>query len=151
MKLLSIYLGSMNDFTRQFKNNEVLYNQARAYWNKLDDMAFLFILFSILVGAGMAYLYYGPYNNKAGRHYKPQYWLWHLVFTFIISLFLTGLVCGIFAYPKLDGTIGLLIRIAFVNAICASLIYFFISVVCCNCRNLSTNAYRYFCPPKNKS
>ena len=55
MKLLSIYLGSMNDFTRQFKNNEVLYNQARAYWNKLDDMAFLFILFSILVGAGMAY------------------------------------------------------------------------------------------------
>ena len=149
MNLLSIYLGSMNDFTRQFQNNEVLYNQARAYWNKLDDLTIVFIPILLVAGIGMAYWYYKPFNNKPGRHYRPKYWWYFGGGAALLSVVLTSMFGYALAYPKLNGASGLLVQIVCINALYAAFVYIVISLIWCN--YMPTNAYRYLCFRKNKS
>lgn len=146
MKNLDLYkwiAGSVNDFTKPFSQNEALYSRARGFWGQLEGSGMImFIVCGIIVGLLLAYSYYKPFNEKAGRHYKPKYWIFFIAITFAASLIITLLFEYIVATPKLDGAFGLEIRIAIGNAVYATLVYFLISVVWCNW--FSTNAYRLF-------
>lgn len=142
MKLLYLYkwiAGSMTDFTNQFKHNETLYQQARAWWGKLESFSFFILLISVL-GILFACYYYMPYNERPNRHYKPKHWF---IFMFITLIF-TGLITFLFEYiavePQLQGSLGVEIKIAIGNAMYATLLYFITSVIWCNW--LPTNAYR---------
>ena len=145
MKLLSFYkwiAGSMTDFVNQFKNNEALYNQARAYWNKLESSSSIILIIFLVLGILMAVCYYQPYNNRPGRHYTPKHWLIFLAITFVLTFFVTWGFEYFAVPPKLDGATMLQLKIALGNAIYASLLYFIVSVVWCFA--LPTNAYRLF-------
>ena len=145
MKLLSFYkwiAGSESDFTKQFQNNEALYNQARAYWGKMESSSSIILLIFIVVGIAMAYYYYLPYNNKPGRHYTPKHWIYFLLGTFGLSFLLTWLFEYIAISPKLTGAVILQLKIAFGNAIYALLLFVITSVVWCNA--FKTNACRIF-------
>lgn len=142
MKLLYLYkwiAGSMTDFTNQFKDNEILYQQARAWWGHLESISIFILLISVL-GIFFAYFYYRPYNEMPKRHYKPKYWLIFMA----ITLFFTGLITFLFEYiavePRLQGSLGVELKIAIGNAMYATLLYFVTSVIWCNW--LPTNAYR---------
>ena len=145
MKILSLYKwisGSMTDYTSQFKNNEALYNQARAFWNKLESSSAIILITMIVLGVGLAAYYYQPYNNKPGRHYTPKHWVYFLIGTFVLT-FLVTLGFEYFAVPpKINGATLLEIKIALGNAIYASFLYFLVSVFWCNFA--PTNAYRLF-------
>lgn len=145
MKILPFYkwiVGSMTDFTNQFKNNETLYNQARAYWSKLESSSVIILLTFIVLGIAMTICYYQPYNNRPGRHYTPKHWLFFLVSTFILSFLVTWGFEYFAIPPRLTGTTILQMKIALGNAIYASFLYFFVSVIWCFA--LPTNAYRLF-------
>lgn len=147
MKILPFYkwiAGSESDFTKQFQNNEALYNQARAYWSKLESSSLIILLIFIVLGFVMAYIYYQPYNNKPGRHYTPKHWLYFLLGTFGLTFLLTLGFEYIAVAPKLTGATILQMKIALCNAICASGLYFIISLVWCNIDALKTNACRIF-------
>ena len=106
MKLLKIYkwiAGGMPDFTRQFQENEQLYKQAQAFWNKLENSSLLIVLIFLVLGIALAAWYYKPYNNKPGRHYTPKHWAIFLIVTFAVT-FLVTLGFEYFAvHPKLQG------------------------------------------------
>lgn len=145
MKLLQLYkwiAGSQNDFTRQFQNNDQLFNQARTFWNKLDGSMLVVIVAMVVLSIGIAAYYYTAYNNTPGRHYKPIKWLMFLLITFvtilIVSFGLEYLICE----PKLNGAKSLEFMVALGNAVYGSAVYFIISVIWCN--SLPTNAYRIF-------
>lgn len=145
MKLLKLYewiTGTMADFTKPFRNNDILYNQARAFWGRLDVSSIIIVAIFVLLGIAMAYTYYGPFNNKPGRHYKPKYWWSYLCATFILTLLVTLGCEYVIAQPKLDGSFVLELKIAVANAIYSSIIYLIISWIWCQF-NLPTNAYRY--------
>lgn len=145
MKLLGLYkwaTGSMSDFTKPFENNDALFNQAKAFWHRLDDYALIFIVIFIILGIGLAYIYYKPFNEKSGRHYKPSYWLVFLIGSFIVTLFLTYIIEMIVVHSSISGASWLEFKVAFGNAVYAALLYFITSVVCC--RFLKTNAYKIF-------
>lgn len=132
----------MTDFVNQFRNNEVLYNQARAYWNKMESSSVIILIIFLVLGISLAIFYYQPYNNKPGRHYTPKHWLIFLGVTFL-STFLITWGFEYFAFKtSLDGATMLHIKIALGNAIYASLLYFVVSVIWCLW--LPTNAYRIF-------
>ncbi len=142
MKLLYLYkwiAGSMTDFTNQFKDNETLYQQARAWWGHLESISIFIVLISVL-GILFAYFYYSPFNEMPKRHYKPRYWFIFMA----ITLIFTGLITFLFEYiavePRLQGSLGIEIKIAIGNAVYATLLYFVTSVIWCNW--LPTNAYR---------
>ena len=144
MKLLNLYewiTGTMADFTKPFQNNETLYNQARAFWNKLEASSILIVALFILLGIAMASVYYKPFNDKPGRHYKPKYWVYFLLATFVLTLLVTLGCEYAIAQPKLDGSFVLELKIAFANAIYSSVVYLFVSWIWCQF-NLPTNAYR---------
>ena len=145
MKLLKLYdwiAGSMADFSSQFKNNEALYNQARAFWNKLEGSSSIIVLIFVVLGIALAAFYYKPYNNLPGRHYTPKHWFLFLAVTFGATFLLT-LGFEYFAVePRLTGALLLEVKIALGNAIYASLLYFVVSVLWCNF--FPTNAYRWF-------
>ncbi len=145
MKLLFLYkwiIGTMSDFTKQFQNNETLYNQARIFWNKMETWSFFIVLMFILLGIVMAFTYYKPFNDRPGRHYKPKYWLIFGAFTFVFSFLITLAFLYITVPPKLDGSFVLELKIALTNALYSSLLYVIISWIWCQF-NLPTNAYRY--------
>ena len=145
MKLLDFYkwiAGSMIDFVNQFRNNQTLYNQARAYWNKLEGSSTIILIIFLVLGILLAVCYYQPYNNRPGRHYTPKHWLIFLAITFVLTFFVTWGFEYFAIPPKLDGTTMLQLKIALGNAIYASFLYLIVSVIWCFL--LPTNAYRLF-------
>lgn len=145
MKLLSIYewfAGSMTDFTSQFKNNEALYNQARAFWNKLESSSALILIILLVLGIAMAVTYYVPYNKKPGRHYTPKHWAYFLIGTFVLTFLVTWGFEYFAVKPKINGAVWLQCKIALCNAIYATGLYSLVSVIWCNVG--PTNAYRLF-------
>lgn len=144
MKLLKLYgwiTGSMADFTKPFSENKALYNQARAFWNKLDNVSAFIVIIFIVLGFSLAAYYYTQYNNRPGRRYTPKHWALMLLVTVIVTFFVT---LG-FEYwavePKLNGAFLLELKIAVANALYAAGVFFVTSFVWCNW--FPTNAYRF--------
>lgn len=144
MKLLSFYewlAGSENDFLQQFQNNENLYVQAQTFWSQLDGtMVFIFGAMVVIGLLGVS-IYYGPYNNVPGRHYKVRHWLLFLGITFGLTLIVSGGIEHLICEPELDGASALEWRVALANALYAGIFYCIVSLIWCNF--LPTNAYRW--------
>lgn len=143
MKNLDFYkwiAGSANDFAKQFYKNDTLNDKAKEFWQQLEGSGFIILALFVVLGILLAWRYYGPYNEKPGRHYKPHNWLIFMLITFVTSFATTLVFEYIVATPKLDGAFMLEVKIALGNAIYATLVYFITSFVWCNW--LPTNAYR---------
>ena len=134
-------IGSMSDFTRPFQENEQLFKQAKMFWNKLDGMVWFPLIVCIILGAAFVYIYYGPYNNKPGRHYMPVHWWKFFAITFIVSLIVSIASLFLLAPSSLQGADSLKIKIALSNAFGALIVYFVASLV--TCYSFPTNAYRF--------
>ena len=143
MKNLDFYkwiAGSANDFAKQFYKNDTLNDKAKEFWQQLEGSGFIILAIFVVLGILLAWCYYGPYNEKPGRHYKPHNWLIFMLITFVTSFATTLVFEYIVATPKLDGAFMLEVKIALGNAVYATLVYLLTSVVWCNW--LPTNAYR---------
>lgn len=134
--------GSMSDFTKTFKENDKMFQQAQRFWKQLDNSMLVPVIMFVLLGIGFAYYYYKPFNDVPGRHYKPKYWAIFGGATFVIVFLLT------FAYEyylvghNVPGSGMLECRIAIGNALYALFVYLLTSFVWCNA--FPTNAYRLF-------
>lgn len=142
LKLYQLFAGKMTDFLYQFQNNESFYQQARAFWNKLDNVSLIFLIIFVVLGISFAFFYYKSYNNRPGRHYRPVHWILFLAITFIVTFLLTLGFEYIAVSPKLQGAFLLEMKVAIGNGIYASVLYFLFSVLWCNA--FPTNAYRLF-------
>lgn len=150
MKTLDLYkwiAGSMTDFTRPFQREDdednLLFNQAKAFWNKLENSGWVIILLLLVLGISSALVYYGPYNDYPGRRYKPIHWIWFLIGTFLVTFLLTLGAEYIMVAPKLDGAKMLEVKIALGNALYALILFVLTSFILCN-TGFKTNAYRLF-------
>lgn len=144
MKLLKLYqwiAGTSTDFCRPFQDNEALYNQARSFWAHLESQSIVFLIIFIVFGALLAWAYYMPFNEKAGRHYKPKYWAIFMVCTLLLVFTVTLGFEYFAAAPKLKGALLLETKIALANSLYATGVYVLISWIWCQF-NLPTNAYR---------
>lgn len=144
MKLLDFLYGwiagSKSDFTRQFRNSETILAQANKFWGTLESYSIFILLVFMFIGIIMASIYFGPYNNKPGRHYHLRYWFIFMLVTLIVAFTATiGFEC-IACPPQLDGALVLELKIALGNSIYAVGMYLLISFVWCN--TLLTNACR---------
>ncbi len=146
MKLLKIYswlAGTMSDFTAPYRNDEILYNQASAFWRKLDNNSIGFVIAMLVIGVLLAYYYYGPFNNKPGRKYTPKWWGIMCGLTAGMTFFITLVLEYFAAKPTMQGAWSVEIKVAMCNAIYASVVYFLASVIVCQ-SNIKTNAYKLF-------
>lgn len=146
MKLIKLYswlAGSLSDFTKPFQDNEALYKQARAFWNRLDNNSIVIFLIMIVLGISFASYYYKPYNDKPGRHYTLGHWAIFLVVTLAMTFVVTWGFEHFAVPPKITGAMWLEIKIAFCNALYAVGVYFIMSVVWCTL-DLPTNACKIF-------
>ena len=132
----------MSSFTKPFQENEALFNQAKAFWRHLEGSTMITISIFVVLGIALAAIYYMPYNDKPGRHYRPTHWLVFMVVTFVLTLLVTWGFEYIAVKPVLKGAFMLEFKVALGNAIYATGLYFLTSLVWCNA--LPTNAYRLF-------
>lgn len=150
MRGLELYewiAGSKHDFIKNFEGNDPLYKRAGVFWELLESYALFIICTFVILGILFAFLYYGPFNNKPGRHYRPRWWAGFLGITFAATLIVT-LIIGLLANPELSGSGVLIFKIALGNALYAMFVYFLTSVVWCNL--IPTNAYPIFKFKKKK-
>jgi len=146
MKIDDLYgwgLPKQADFLNHFKNNETLYNQARDIWSKLDACMVWFIIAFAVSALVFAIIYYGPYNNKPGRHYMVKHWLIWLIITAAVTFIVTLVMGLIMVKSPLAARTGLILRVSGVNVIYSVGVYFLAAVLVCNAPFLKTNAYRF--------
>ena len=146
MKIVDIYgwgLPKQADFLNHFKNKDTLYNQARALWSKLDASTVWFIVVFVVLALVFAFVYYGPYNNKPGRHYKVKHWLIWMIITAIFTFVVTFVIGLIMVKSPLAARYGLILRISGINVLYSIGVYFFAALIVCNASFLKTNAYRF--------
>lgn len=142
MKGLDFYKCSFSDFSRPFRNDEVLYKQARDFWNQLDSAVWLCFGFMLVAGVGFAIYYYTAFNNQSGRHYKPNFWWLFMLLLFLLVLVVTLGLELLIAPPRLEGAFLVEMKVAAINAIYSLFLFVITSFVWCN-SPLPTNAYRY--------
>lgn len=143
MKLLDLYewaTGSMSNFTKPFQENEVLFAQAKSFWRSLEGITMVTIVLFVVIGILSAIIYYKPYNDRPGRHYRPTHWFAFLGVTFFLTLLATWGFEYVAVRPMLKGATILEFKIAFGNAIYATVLFIVTSVIWCY--TLPTNAYR---------
>lgn len=134
--------GSQHDFTRQFQDNEQLFNQAQRFWNHLNGISWFLIIAMLVIGFATAAYYYTAYNNRAGRHYTLPKWSMFMIITFILTFIASAGILSIFATPKLRGAWETELLMSLGNSLYAVVVYFITSVAWCNLG--PTNAYRFF-------
>lgn len=138
------FIGSKASFLKPYEGEEgmaTMYQQALSFWNKLDSVSPIFVIIFLAVGILMAYLYYGPYNEQAHRHYLVKHWAKFLIVCAVISLIATFAVVSYMAVPpRMNGTLSMEILLAINNAVYAAVVFLATSFVWCNW--LPTNAYR---------
>lgn len=146
MKILDLYewaTGTMSSFTKPFAENEPLYNQAKVFWRNIESNSLVALLIFIIIGALMAIVYYWPFNDKPGRHYRPRYWWMFLAFTAVLSMVVTfAYECLAVNTPNIYGAVMLEFKLSLANALYSALVYLLFSVLWCSL--LPTNAYRIF-------
>ena len=142
MKALDLYFCSFSDFSKPFRDNEVLYKQARDFWSQLDSVAWGTFGVAMLAGFSFAVYYYTVFNNKTGRHYKPKYWWIFMLLTFLITLLVCLILELIIVSPRLDGAFYVELKVAAISALYSLVPFIFVSFSWCNF-SLPTNAYRY--------
>ena len=141
LKLYSWFAGSVSDFTNRFKDNEVLYKQAKTFVDKLGSYSIIIFLICIVLGISFAALYYTAYNDKPGRHYTFGHWVGFLILTFVITFLATIGFEYIAVAPKIDGAAWFECKIALCNALYSVVFYLVTSWVWCQF-DLPTNACR---------
>lgn len=146
MKIVDIYgwgLPKQADFLSRFKHNNTLYNQARALWSKLDSCTVWFIVAFVIIALIFAFIYYGPYNNKPGRHYKVKHWLIWMIITAAVTFVVTLVMGLVMVKSPLAARIGLILRVSGINVLYSVGVYFIAALVVCNAPFLKTNAFRF--------
>lgn len=145
MKIIDIYswaLPKQVEFLERFKNNESLYHQARLLWDKLEACTVWFIVAFVALAIVFTFVYYGPYNNKPGRHYKVSRWGVFMIITAVVAFLVTLLIGVTMAKSSLSERIDLALRISVASAIYSVVCYLICSFLVCNMPFLKTNAYR---------
>lgn len=142
MKALDFYYCSFSKFAKPFRDNEVIYKQARDFWGQLDNAAWGTLGITLLAGIGFAICYYTIFNNKPGRHYKPKYWWLFLLLTSLTVLVSSIILELCMAKPRLEGAFMVEMKVAIISALYTLIPYLFVSFVWCN-SPFPTNAYRY--------
>ena len=146
MKIVDIYgwgLPKQADFLNDFKNNDTLYDQARALWSKLDACTVWFIAAFVVIALVFAIIYYGPYNNKPRRHYKVKCWLIWMIITATVTFVITLVMGLIMVKSPLSARIGLILCVSGINFLYSIGVYFIAALLVCNMPFLRTNAYRF--------
>lgn len=146
MNLLTFYkifTGSQSNFLKQYGSDESLRAQAQTYWSQLNGIMLFVFIIMLVIGIAGAYVYYKPFNNRPGRHYKPLYWGLGLVITFFVSGVLTLCLEYFLCAPTIKGSGTLVGMISLGNAIYSGVLYFITSVLWCNLWPIYTNAYPY--------
>lgn len=144
LKLYEYFIGSKVSFLKPYQGDgqEALYQQASMFWDKLDSMAIVYIFVFLFMGISMACSYYGPFNNRPGRHYLPKYWwcffIGCAVFCFGVTL---GIAMGLVG-TKFNGTFLIEFKLALLNAAYSLVVYWITSVFWC--KSDKTNAYKLF-------
>lgn len=142
MKALDLYNCSFSDFAKPFRDNEVLYKQARDFWSQLDNAAWGVLGITLMAGIGFAFYYYTVFNNTTGRHYKPKFWWLFMLLTSLTVLVVSLILELIMASPKLEGAFAVEMKVAFISALYSLIPFLVVSFSWCNF-SLPTNAYRY--------
>ena len=90
--MLGLYnwgLPNQGEHLAKFRENESLYNMARAFWSNLDSATIYFMILFVILGILIACFYYYGYNRFPGRKYKVQHWVLWLVITAVATVAIT--------------------------------------------------------------
>lgn len=145
MGMLDLYswgLPNQGAHLQRYRDNDSLYNMARAFWSNLDSAAVYFMVVFLILGIAIACFYYYGYNKFPGRKYKVQHWTIWLLITAAATILVTLGLGSAIVNSNLQEKFGFLLRISLINGVYALAVYFISSVIICNLP-IATNAYRF--------
>lgn len=147
-ELYNWFIPSRTDWINAHQDKDVLREMATQFYDKLESLPLLFLLIAAAIGILGAVIYYYGVNNLSGRMYKISKWAIALLITVLVSWAITlGAGYGL-ASSELADTNSIIFQFTIPQIIWTLLVYFLISVLCCNVGK--TNAYRFLAFPNNR-
>lgn len=146
MKLKYLYgwwVGKKATFVNSFDDNEQLRAQAETFWKNLEGGTLFYIIAFIAVAALLAYLYFKPFNEMPGRHFRPRYWGIFGLIAMAVSFGLTLLIAYLSAPHSPKGYLHIELMLSLANMVYTGLTYFIVmSLLFWNNVFGKTNAYK---------
>jgi uncharacterized membrane protein len=122
-------LPSKGRFLSNFDNEE-LKAQADLLWRQLDGTLFWLFFGALVLGILIAYVYYGPFNERPGRHYQIKWWVLFVVITLGVTLLSSVALEYTMTSTHLKSNVASLFWLcALNNAIYGIVIYLIVSVI----------------------
>lgn len=146
-KLFEILYGwavpGLSSVLAPYKENVQMTNLVKTFYLKLQSFSLWFFLIAAVLSVLMFCIYYWPYNNKPGRHYRWQKWLIFLGISTGSVFLLTLCVGAIVKCPIYSLWWKTVATIACVNALYSLLIYVAFSFVLSQIPPTSTKTNAY--------
>lgn len=103
--------------------------QLNTFYKALQNDALIFLLAAIFFALLFFIIYYWPYNNRPGRHYRWQKWMEFLWISFGCA-FAASLIWGAFIHapnPRIWRRV--MLPLSLVNALYSAVLYWFFSAI----------------------
>jgi len=146
MKLNNLYgwwIGKEATFVNSFNDNQQLRDQAHTFWKQLEGGTLFYFIAFIAVAALFAYLYFKPFNEMPGRHFRPRYWVIFGLIAMGVSFGLTLLIAQLSAPHMPKGYFHIELMLSLANMVYTGLTYFIVmSFLFWNNVFGKTNAYK---------
>lgn len=119
---------SKKAYLAYYANDESAMNAASKFWNSISSWSWVLLLAMLVVAIIVCWIYFFPFNNRSGKHYKPiyRYYSWLISF---VAAFVVTMVLSYFMAKNPSFGFGLICKISFINAIYAIVISLIVSLI----------------------
>lgn len=148
MKLFDLYgwaLPNTAAILAPYKDNEQMTKLIKNFMTSLQSCALWFLLLAVILSIVLFAIYYWPYNNKPGRHYKCQKWASFAGVLACCMFVSTVVICAFLRCPIAALWWKTTLMIALINTLYSVLLYLLCSFILCQIPSSvsKTNAYLF--------
>ena len=132
------WFTSRKEFLGLYKDSEAARNIAIRFWESAEQTEIPAVVLMLIVSAVICWIYYFPFNNMPGRHYKPSY-----MFAFMgvstVAVFILSFLLFLCLVDNSQFNEGFLAKLSAVNVLYSFVVFFIVAIIIC--KSGKSNAY----------
>ena len=132
------WFTSRKDFLGLYKDSEAARNMAIRFWESAEQTEILAFGLMLILSVLICWIYYFPFNNMPGRHYKPIY-MFAFMGAAIVAVLILSFLLFLCLVDNSQFNGGFLAKLSVVNAIYCIIAFFLVAIIIC--KSGKSNAY----------
>lgn len=132
------WFTSRKDFLGLYKDSEAAKNAAVRFWESAEQTEILAVGLMLILSVFICWIYYFPFNNMPGRHYKPSFMCMFMGAS-IVAVFIFSFLLFLCLVDNSQFNEGFLAKLSVMNALYGFVVYLLVAFIIC--KSGKSNAY----------